>query len=260
MMAIGTRSAFYLTNEILESNAFINFDEGGGELSAQISVGLYSMEELAAAVSVAMNAAGGLTYSVGFNRLDRTFTILADGVFDLLTNSGTQLGASPWSVLGFSTDVDRTGLTTYTGNLLAGQQYITQFPLQDFVGPDFNIEKIDPTINESASGEIETISFGDRRFIEGSLEYITNELMDGKVILNNPNGVADALNFLKNIIRKGGFEIMLDESDRLNFFKVKLDSTPSSRNGTGFKLLELTSQNLPGFYRIGPLKLRIIED
>jgi hypothetical protein len=257
-LALGTFSAFYLSYTIDATNNIINFDEGGGELSATVSPGIFSATDFATAIQTALNSAGALVYTVTFNRSDRTITISATGTFSLLASSGTQISVSPWNLMGYSA-IDLTGASTYTGDSPSGEAYENQFWLQDYTGPGEYIEKVDSSVNESTGGEIEVVSFGERQFLEMTFKFITDIAMDGQVIKNNPSGVADAKAFFNNIIDRGNFEFMPDVSDKNTFYKVKLESTPSSQSGTGYRLREMVSQNLPGFYEIGPIKLRVVE-
>lgn len=257
-MALSTFSIFYKTIEIDSTNNLLNFSEGGPEITATITAGLYSPTDLATAIQTAMNVVGGLTYSITFNRSTRTITISAGSNFELLASSGSQVASGPWVIMGYSA-TDLTGASSYTGDSEAGEEYRNQFILQDYIAPGNLIEKVDESVNESTSGQIEVISFGDRQFLDMTFRFITNLPMDGKVIKNNPNGVSQAQSFFQSIILRGDFEFMPDIDDRNTFYKVKLENTPTSRVGTGYLLKEMTAQSLPGFYEIGPVRLRIVE-
>lgn len=92
-----------------------------------------------------------------------------------------------------------------------------------------------------------------------SFKYITNKAQDGHVIRNNPNGVANAVNFFENITERGEFEFMPDAGSRSTFFKVQIEKTTSQSKGTGFKLKELTGQNLPDYFEITNVNMRLVE-
>lgn len=256
-MAIDTFSRFYYGYEVtLESNK-INFDEGGPELTSTIDLGVYSPTDLATEIATQMTADGGQTYTVTFNRSSRSFTISAAGSFDLLVSSGTQASTSVFSTIGF-TGADRTGATTYTGSA-SGSEYITQFPLQNYTAPGFRIIKSDASVNTAADGTVEVISFSDVSFIKFNLLFITDILMDGKVIRNNPNGVQDAIDFLTFAIKRGQLEFMPDKDDVNTFYQVILEKTRADSKGVGFELVEETGKNLPGIYRTDSLEFRIVE-
>jgi hypothetical protein len=58
---------------------------------------------------------------------------------------------------------------------------------------------------------------------------------------------------------KAPFEFMPDEDVPATFYSVICESTPGFSDGTGFKLMEMTSQKLIGYYDSGMIKLRVLE-
>jgi len=258
-MAISTFSKFYYGTQITLSKPSIDINEGAGELSGTLDLGIYSLTGLAAELQQLLNAIGLLTYSVNVNRDTRIFTITADGAFDLLINTGTNAASGAYSVFGFTGTVDLTGLLTYSGDSPAGSEYITQFPPQNYVAPGFRKEKADASVNQSASGKIEVISFGDVRFIEMDLMFITDLPMGSGVIRTNLNGTQDAIDFLTFATNRGAIEFMPDKDDSGTFNQVILDKTPEDGKATKFKLKEETGKNLPNIYKTGNLAFRILE-
>lgn len=81
-------------------NDEIDFDDGSGPLTATLGAGVYTGEEIAVEIETQLEAAGGATFSVSYNRSDNTLTIGVDsspgpGDVDLLwstSNSATLLG------------------------------------------------------------------------------------------------------------------------------------------------------------------------
>ncbi len=260
-MALSTFSTFYTLPAVTNANNKLNFDESAGELTATIDIGAFAPSEIITQVTTAINAVSVTnTFTVTLDRDTRLVTITGDtSAFDLLLATGSQLGVSIFPLLGFNQGVDLTGLLTYTGDTPMGSIYEPQFILQDFVSEDDQQEKVDPSVNESAEGLLEVISFGINRFIELNAKFITNIEMDGKVIKSNPTGVEDARAFLQFITNKATFEFMKDIGDRDTFLIVVLETTPTNRDGTGYLLKELTNQNLPNIFETGRLKLRVIE-
>ena len=248
--------AFYFGQNIDAGNFALDFSEGGPELQASVVIGDYTLTEIAAAVASAMNQAGALTYAVSVNRDTRVITISASGVFQLLTTTGTRFGVSIFPLLGFS-GANKTGAATYAGSVASGSEYVSQFYPQDFVPAANNRQFIDPTVNESASGEIEVIKFGERRFINMNLRYATDipQPVNGP-IRNNLSGISDLIAFLEYATTKARFEYMFDSTDRATFENVLLESTPEESTGTAFQLQELYGQGLAGYYETGLLKLR----
>lgn len=256
-MAVSTFSIFYYGFEINSDNKFMNFDEGGGELTATLQQGSFTLDEMRTVIKTAMDAVGGDTYTISIDRSTRKITISSTGTFSLLLSSGTQIGASPFTLLGFTSTSDTASASSHTGTSGAGFIYEPQFVLQDFIDDGNFQEKIDAKVNESANGVLEIINFGTRKFIEFSMKYITSLTpQDGKVIKNNPNGLADAQAFLQEITKKNPIEFMQDISDRDTFEKLVLESTPTSRTGSGYRLKELFSKNLPDYFEINRLKFR----
>lgn len=255
-MAVGTFSTFYYGQAVTNDNFYLNFKEGAGpELTAQIEIGSYTLTEFLVAIKTALDVAGALTYTVSVDRTTRLVTISTTSTFSLLVTSGSQVGQSIFSLIGFS-GADRTAASTYTGNLSCGEEYTTQFKLQDFTHSDDFQEKVDPTVLESASGTVETVNFGTRKLYEMSFKFITDKPGDNVVIKNNPSGVSDFRSFFQYITQKKKFEFMQDHGIRNTFKKVLLESTPTASNGTAYKMVELVGQNLPGYYEINNVQLR----
>ena len=164
-----------------------------------------------------------------------------------------------YETIGFTGSVDLTGGTSYTSDSAIGSDYVTQFPPQSYVAPGFRKEKGDASVNQTASGVIEVISFGDVQYIEADLLFITDIPMDGKVIRSNATGVQDAIDFLTFATKRGPIEFMPDKDDTSTFYQCILDRTPEDGKGTKFKLKEETGKSLPGIYRTGRLDFRIVE-
>jgi hypothetical protein len=257
-VALGTFSVFYYGHEVTVENNMIPFDEGAGELTAELDVGFYSLTEYAAEVASAMNDVGDNTYSVSVNRVTRILTVSADANFDLLFLSGAAASVSARELMGFEA-ADFTGDDSYTATIQSGEEYRPQFLLQDYVSKDDNLTLVDAVVNKAANGRVQVIRFGDERFFKMNIKYITDHAMDGVVIKNNPTGVDDARAFMDSIVKKATFEFMPNKSSTSTFYKVLLESTPLDKNGTAYELKELVNQDLPGIYETGLLKLRLME-
>lgn len=259
-MSIETYSLFYyLDDDITTANQNIDFNEGGGELTAVLTPGTYTHTELATVIKTALDSAGGQTYTVAFNRTTRTYTISASSNFSLLVSSGTHIGTGPFTLMGF-TGADLSGTNTYTSNVGAGSEYEPQFKLQGFVDADDNQEKIDASVNESSTGDIEVVSFGTRSIHEMNIRFATNkDVSKSGYIKNNATGVADLRSFMQKAITKAPFEFMPDIATKSSFDKVILESTPESGKGVGYKLKELSLNGGPtGFFETGTLRMRVI--
>jgi hypothetical protein len=243
-----------VTNE----NFYLDFDEGSGELSAEVEAGSYTPEKLADAVANAMNTVGSQAYDVTFDRVERRFTIQATANFDLLITTGTHVGVDVFELIGF-TGADQTGDNAYTG-ALTGNQYTPQFLLQDYVDQEDLRKSIQPSVNKSASGVVEVVRFGIEKFFELNIKFITDIAQgNGSVIETNLSGIADARAFMRFLTTKAEVEFMPDRGDRNTFYTVFLESTEEERDGTGYRLKELYTKDLPYYYETGKLVFRLVE-
>lgn len=259
-MSLSTHSKFYYGHLVTSDNYQLNFDEGSGELTAELRFGSYTATEFASEIKRAMDAAGDETYTVTFDRDTRLITISGTAPFDLLTQTGTQFGTSPWDLMGFDTSADHTGLSSYDGETESGEMYQTQFILQSYVGPEDLQRSVDSTIHESASGEVQVFSFGVVKFIEMNFRFVTNQdVGDSGWIRNDPAGVEKLQAFMQFLVKKARLEFMPDEDDTATFIKVMLESTPEDQNGVGYRLNELYGQGLPNFFETGTLRFRVLE-
>lgn len=257
-MAITTNPVFYYIEAVTLNNRFLDINEGSGELSATLSPSGYSPTELATQIQTQLNLTGTQFYTVTFNRLDRTYTISAPSNFDLLVSTGTNSGLSVYSTIGFLTD--QTGTNSYTSEQVAGVEYLPQFPLQDFRGFQDNEVGVDASINEAASGVVEVVTYGRRRFMSFNIKYIKNgNPCSDSIYGNDPNAIQNARDFLSFCIGKNRLEFMIDKNDRNTFDTILLEKTRKSSKGTGYELRELYNENLLGYYETGRLEYRKIE-
>ena len=257
-MTIETKSAFYYGFTVTESNRYLNFRDSVAELTATMQVGTYTATEAATEVARALTAASEIlqTYTVTFNRTTRTFTISAAGAFDLLPVTGGQSGQSYFGDIGFTTD--RSSVASAESDSAAGSEFLPQFRFQDYVDAEDNQDSISEKVNESADGENqEIVRFGRTKTYEFNITLQTNVTqVKGSVIDNDPAGVANLRSFMEFVTDKNRVEFMPDRSDRATFDTLLLESTPSNRNGTGFKLKELIGRVAPGYFETGTLKFR----
>lgn len=256
-MSLTTRSKFYYDYEVTSSNYQLDFDEGGSELTAELSIGSYSMTDFAQEIEDALNTAGALTYTVTVNRTTRVITIAAGSNFTLRISSGSHAGTTAYTLAGF-TGANQTGSNSYSG-AATGSVYAVQFVLQDYISSDDWVEAVEATVNKSASGKVEVVKFGDQNFVQMNIMYATSRNIGANsVIRYNATGHADLQDFMTYLITRGPVEFMPDEDTPATFQTLMLESTPDNSNGVGYKLKEMTGKNLPGFYETGTLKMRVI--
>lgn len=259
-MALSTFSTFYYGHNVTSDNQYINFDEGSGDIAATIAVGSYTPTDFATAIQTAMNAAGTYTYTVTFDRDDRTITIASSsGNFSLLASSGDNVDFGAWTLMGFAA-TDVSGSSSYTGGSASGSQYSPQFKLQDYISSSDWRQASSATVNKTASGRVEVIKFGDEQFIQANIKYVNNYTQpDNNVIKNSATGVADLRTFMQYIINKRPFEFIPDIDTPSTYEEVLLESSPGFKDGTGYKLRELYDQGLAGYYETGPLVFRVVD-
>jgi hypothetical protein len=100
---------------VTDSNKYIDFDEGGAELTGTLTAGSYNGTTLATEIAVAMNAAPGkaLTYACAYNLTDAKFTISAGSNFTIRWFNGTHKTTDISDLAGYSDAANDTGAATY---------------------------------------------------------------------------------------------------------------------------------------------------
>lgn len=263
---ITTKSKFYYGHTIDADNNYLDFKEGAGsELSAVLNAGEYSLTDFVTELARALNAAGSLTYSCSLNRTTRVITISAGGAFTILGATGTHVNISVLELAGFAAS-DTSSATSHAGTSGSGSVWYPQWTIQNYVSFDDNVSSVDGIVRESTSGVIEAVSYGRRYIMEGNFKFITN-VRQGPMssanasmeLENDTSGVENARAFLTYAITKSPLEFIPDRSDASDFETCILESTPESSDGLAFKLKELYSINLSGYYETGILTFRRVE-
>lgn len=253
---IDSRPCFIFGHIVTTSNNEFCFDEGAGELIAQMNPGGYSFLEYAAELQRAMISVGTQDYTVLIDRSTLSVTINAPVAIDLLITSGAS-EKSGFELAGF-TGADLLAVTTATSNVASGFKYKPQFLVQSYVDSEHFQQSAFQTLNRTQSGREELIRFGVDKFVEMDIKFVTNKVMDGVVIRNNSTGVEDAVRFLQYATQKQRIEFFVDENDLATFKKVILNSSPGSTDGTGYRLRELVDKGLRDIYDIGVLQFRVV--
>lgn len=258
-MSISTHSKFYYGFTVDRTNFALDIDEGSGEINLEIPYGNYTLAELAQAVEDELNDGGLLTYTVTVDRATRKLTIAGSANFSLLINSGANAGFSVFSTIGFN-GADLSGDDRYESDTAVGTVYTTQFILQSFRDSEHSKASRNPTVNTSASGSVELFRYGVDELFEMDFQYVTNRAVGAlSPIRENLTGVSELVALLEHLTSKKPAEFMPDEDDEATYFKVYLESTPGDKNGASFKLNELLTKGLPGFYNTGVLIMRVKE-
>lgn len=256
---ITTFSKFYYGIEITADNCHLDFDEGGGELTAALDWGTYTPEEIADEVALQLNAEGAFTYTATFNRSTLKLTITSSSSTELLLNSGSNAATSAYSTLGFSTVTDLTNTTFTAANNLC-TAYVPQYILQSYIPVENYIEQLHQTVNETITGRQELITFGDMHMMKCNITFITDIAQpSGGPITNNASGVSDAIAFLRWIAKKNKVEFMEDASTASGYINLVLDASAASKDGTTMRLRELYDRGLSGYYETEVLTFRKVD-
>lgn len=259
---INTFSKFYYGLTITGENKYLDFDEGSGELTAEIQTGSYTLEDLAQAVENALNLAGIYSYVVSVNRSSRVLTIQSTSPVSWLAATGTHavLGFGAFEALGYpATDV--SSVTSFVASEGIGSVYLPQYLLQDYVDEKDSRRNRFATVSMSASGKVQMQSFGVDRFFEFSINYATDIPQPiGSPIVGNQNGVSELRALMQWLKDKNAVEFMPNKDDVTNYYRIVLESSPGAADGSGYKLLEKYGDGLPGYFDTGVLTFRIIED
>lgn len=250
-----TFSKFYYGHTIDENNRTVDFKEDGGvALTALLNPGDYTLSEYATELGRALSSTGNQDYLVTVNRDTRQLTITASTAFELLAFSGSTKGTTTLELAGFTLDADKALSLSHTSEGGSGHIYLPQFLLQNYTPFENWQEAIGGSKSKSSGGIVEIVSFGIARKMECKFNYITNkEVGNNHAWETNPTGVQDFIAFLKAITQGGRVEFMENRDDSDNYQKAILESCPGYKNGTGFKIRELTNVNLPDFFEYGPL-------
>lgn len=258
-MSIATRSVFYYGHAIDGTNLYLDFDEGGAELTATLDIGEYTLTEFAAEIKRAMEAVGALTYTVSVNRSTRVITISAASNFTLRTASGSHSGLSAYSLVGFSGS-NKTGANTYTASAASGSAYTPQFTLQDYVPPGNFSKPQFSTVVETVNGDVEAVVFSVLNMIEMNIRFCTNVPQGSRSpITNNASGLSNINTFMRYLITKSPVEFVPDSSSPSTYYKVILDTTTEDKNGVGYRLKERVDLMIPGYYDTEKMTFRVLE-
>jgi len=257
MDQLSNRSAFLYNYIVTTTNNFLPFNDGVGDKLAQLRTGSYTFSSLSVEIARAMNQVGENEYQCLIDRANRTFTISADGVFDLLLTS-IYSESDIFEVIGFAVD-DKTGLTTYTSDNATGTLFKPQFVLQNYT--DFENERISigGVRNESANGiNVENVKFGSYNVMTCNIKYVTNNNMGrGNTIENNQNAMQELRDFMNYITDLRPVEFIPDrDQPTMDVSECLLNSTRESKSGLNYKIKRV--QGSTRHFETGELKFRRI--
>lgn len=252
---LNTYSGFTYGHTITDENKYIDFDEGAGQLTAELSVGSYSLGEFILEVSTAINFAGGQEYTVGIDRATRILTISSIASFDLLTVTGTNSGVSAYPLMGFT--VDKLASNTYDGDIGSGSFFEPQNMLQSYVDFIDMVKTTNAAVSQTATGQVEVVSYGRVEFAELNIIPQTDIKQGfGSHLKTDLNGIANLRAFLDYCTSKAPLEIVFDIATPNVFRKCLLESTTESNKGVDYRVNELYSSGYANYFESGKLVLR----
>lgn len=259
MSTLKTLSSFYYGFMFTKDNQNLNFDEGVGELTAQIKVGDYTLNEMILVITNAFNLVGSNEYSVVIDRLTRKITISANANFNLLSFSGSQAGTSAYELLGFDVNSNYTGANSYQSDNGSGYEYRPQTLLRDYIQPEDHELKESAVVSTSANGQVQTVAFGDGSRMQCNIIAVTN-LVNTKNndFYENPNGLEDCRKFMRYLITKSKLEFIPDIVSPQVFYKLLLESTEADKSGIGYKIKNMQGSN--NYYTSGVMLFRKVID
>ena len=259
---IRTYSGFTYGHTINENNKFLEFEETiSGVLIAELNVGSYDLASFVAEVSRAMNAASlNETYSTSLDRNTRKITITGSATFSLLIASGSTALQSSFSLIGFNGS-DLSGQLSYEGDSPSGSFFEPQFLLQDYIPFENDQKANNVSINETPSGSLEVIKFGDVNFMSTNIRLQKNQSSDeprskDNIIKFSTTGYDDLLSFMRYAVTKAPMEFVPDIDNPSVFTSTLLESTTKDKKGTGFRLKELYAEGFADWYETGTLVFR----
>jgi hypothetical protein len=250
-MALREKSLFLYGFEVTSNNRSIDFKTAslGAEKQATLRLGYYSLTGLMTEVARAMVEAdpansfivtADRTYAFG---LENRVTISTGASFlSLLFGSGSRVSSSAASLIGFNA-IDYTALTSYNGSFSAGTAVVPDWVGYNYLGPDF-MRKNFGSVNISASGTKESITFSIQRFFQVEFKYEPQ----AKV-------VSQWANLMTWMIQQRAIEFTPEIGTPSLFYECTLEVTGDDGKGLGYSFKELLPQ-FPFYYTTGMLKFR----
>lgn len=249
-----THCIFYYGHTVTLSNKYINFDEGNGELTAEIAIKSYSLDSFYKEIARAMNEVSVENeYTTEVDRTTRRIKIIGNNVpFTLLIDSGTQAELSCFELAGF-TGADLSGLLEYEGNNGSGKEFEPQYKLQRYTPFKNSVRVANSSYSENTRGDVvEIVSYGDVNIMKCDIVFQTNQIPQ-RNIKENPTGEDDLLDFMTYAKTKGFIEFMPDIDNRDVFDRCILDKTPQDSKGLSFDLMEMEVKE---FFATGAIEFR----
>lgn len=250
-MALRKKSLFLYGFQVTELNAAIDFRAAlaGPILMGTLNLGFYSLTGLLEEISRAMRAADPTkVYTATADRdvaggLENRVTIATSGTYlDLLFGSGPRAASSIRTLIGFLPS-DRTGATNYQGAASAGTVLVPTLLGYNYK-PPFTMRKNFGSVNVSASGVKETITWQIQQFFQVEFKHEPEERIE-----------SEWTPFMDWAVKQRGLEFTPNISSPNTFYEATLESTDADGQGLSYDMREEIPQ-MPFHYTTGILKFR----
>jgi hypothetical protein len=254
-MTIETRSAWTYGHTVELEKNFLPFSENG--VDELINTGAYTLQSFAVEVARAMTEVGSQEYSVSLDRSSRLLTVIADSNFELYVTTSSLSNSSVYPLMGFTTD--RSGSNSYVGDEASGDIFYPQIPLQSYVDFVDRQKANNVTVNETATGKIEVIKYGDVNFMRCNITFQTDIEQGRDSYIENRQGETELRAFMQYAVTKAPMEFIPDRDDMNTYTDCLLERTSFDSKGTGFELKELYTRGFANWWESGIIEFREIK-
>lgn len=251
-MALLAPSRFLYGYEVTVNNASLDFRAValGPVLQATLTLGYYSLTSLMEEVKRQMQAVDpARVYTVSADRsvaggTQVRITIQTNGAYlDLLFASGPRTFTNCAALLGYLV-VDRTGSTSYQSQGTSGIVVITSLYGYNFLGTD-HLRRNFGSVNVSASGQKETITFGLQKFWQVQFKFIP-------ALEWTTNWVS----LMTWMIRQRRIEFCPEITSPNTIFEGTLETTGEDGKGLAYRGTEMLPE-YPNYYDAGLMRFRV---
>lgn len=252
-MALQDKSLFLYGFTVTPTNQYIPFlnVNAGTEIDAIVPTGQYTLATLCTAISAAMNAADTAnTYTCTAARtfgsnLQNRITISTSGAFlTLLWGTSSFSAASIRDLISFGHS-NLTGSTSYTNSLSSGTAVATSWYGFNYQPPSVNLKTIG-SVNISANGTKETVSWSVQQFIEVEYKYEAQAYV-----------LATWQPLAAWMAQGMPFDFTPQINQPPTFYSCTLEKSPGDSKGLGFMMKEM-APDFPFEYTTGQLQFRLL--
>jgi hypothetical protein len=251
-VALSAKSLFVYGLKVTTLNQNLDFQNVslGPILTAVVPLGFYSPNGLAQVIATALQSVDSVnTYNVSVIRnimggTQNRIQISTNGTFlSLLLGSGPHLTTSLATLIGFN-ESDYIGATSYIGSQTIGNSFLPAYLGYTYLDTQ-NMSKVFGSVNVSASGLKEAVTYNIQQFIQVEYKY---ELKSDLQIW---------VNFFTWSQSQKPFDFTPEITSPSNYFTCTLEKTTYDAQGLGWQMAEMLPDGLPNHYRTGLLTFRV---